>query len=402
MALIVQKFGGTVAGSPKRIKDIAERVIATQEMGNQVVVVISAMEGETDRLLGLARSMAAIPDGREQDALLSTGEQVSAAMLALAIKGLGYRARSWLGHQIRILTDNTFGRARIQRVSAEALRRSLKEGDIAVVAGFQGIDQQGNITTLGRGGSDTTAVALAAALKASVCEIYTQVDGIYTADPKICPTARKLEYVSYEEMMEMIGLGVRALHIDAIDFAMRGHVQLHIRSGFTPWEGTRVVQEKKDSELIVSRVTPDKNQAKITITRVPDKPGIAAEIFAPLSEAGIVVDMIVQNASEIGYTDVSFTVPLDVYKKAESLIEEVKPEIKAGGINCDPEIAKVSIVGRGMRTQAGVAAKMFQVLAKEGINIEMISTSEITISVVIREKQATRAVRALHDAFFGK
>ena len=402
MALIVQKFGGTVAGSPKRIKDIAERVIATQEMGNQVVVVISAMEGETDRLLGLARSMAAIPDGREQDALLSTGEQVSAAMLALAIKGLGYRARSWLGHQIRILTDNTFGRARIQRVSAEALRRSLKEGDIAVVAGFQGIDQQGNITTLGRGGSDTTAVALAAALKASVCEIYTQVDGIYTADPKICPTARKLEYVSYEEMMEMIGLGVRALHIDAIDFAMRGHVQLHIRSGFTPWEGTRVVQEKKDSELIVSRVTPDKNQAKISITRVPDKPGIAAEIFAPLSEAGIVVDMIVQNASEIGYTDVSFTVPLDVYKKAESLIEEVKPEIKAGGINCDPEIAKVSIVGRGMRTQAGVAAKMFQVLAKEGINIEMISTSEITISVVIREKQATRAVRALHDAFFGK
>lgn len=405
MALIVQKYGGTVAGSPKRIKDIAERVIATQELGNDVVVVISAMEGETDRLLGLARSMSGRPDGREQDTLISTGEQVSAAMLALAIKGLGYRARSWLGCQAGIITDSNFGNAIIKRLDEDKLNRlksSLKDGEIAVVAGFQGIDESGNNTTLGRGGSDTTAVALAAALKADVCEIYTQVDGIYTADPKICPTAKKLDYISYEEMMEMISLGVRALHIGAIDFAMKGNIQLHLRSGFTPWEGTRVVRENKDAELIVSRVTHDKEQAKITITRVPDKPGLAAKIFTPLSEANIVVDMIVQNASEGGYTDVSFTVPRDVYKKAETLIKEVEPKIKAGGVSCDPEIAKVSIIGRGMRTQAGVAAKMFQVLSKEGINIEMISTSEITISVVIREKHAIKAVKALHDALIEK
>lgn len=366
------------------------------------MVVISAMEGETDRLLGLARTMSGTPDGREQDVLLSTGEQVSAAMLALAIKGLGYKARSWLGYQIRILTDSDFGRARVQKVDADMLRRSLKQGEIAIVAGFQGIDREGNITTLGRGGSDTTAVALAAALKAGVCEIYTQVDGIYTADPKICPTAKKLDYISYEEMMEMISLGVKALHIDAIDFAMKGNIQLHLRSGFTPWEGTRVVRENKDAELIVSRVTHDKEQAKITITRVPDRPGLAAKIFTPLSEADIVVDMIVQNAGEGGYTDVSFTVPRDAYKTAETLIKEVEPKIKAGGVKCDPEIAKVSIIGRGMRTQAGVAAKMFQVLSKEGINVEMISTSEITISVVIREKHAVRAVKALHDAFIEK
>jgi len=403
--LIVQKYGGTVAGSPKRIKDIAERVVAAQEQGNDVVVVISAMEGETDRLLGLSRSMSGRPDGREQDVLLSTGEQVSAAMLALAIKGMGYQARSWLGYQIRILTDSAFGRARVQKVDAEILKRSLKQGEIAIVAGFQGIDRDGNITTLGRGGSDTTAVALATALKADVCEIYTQVDGIYTADPKICPTAKKLDYISYEEMMEMISLGVKALHIDAIDFAMKGDVQLHLRSGFTPWEGTRVVREvkeNKDTEFIVSRVTHDKEQAKITITRVPDKPGLAAKIFTPLSESNIVVDMIVQNASEGGYTDVSFTVPRDVHKKAESLIKEVEPKIHAGAVKCDPEIAKVSIIGRGMRTQAGVAAKMFQVLSKEGINIEMISTSEITISVVIRERHAIRAVKALHEVFIEK
>jgi len=399
--LIVQKYGGTVAGSPKRIKDIAERVIATHEMGHQVVAVISAMEGETDRLLGLARSMAGVPDGREQDVLLSTGEQVSAAMLAIAVRGMGHKARSWLGHQL-IRTDNAFGRARIKRVETENLERSLKEGEIAVVAGFQGVDEEGNITTLGRGGSDTTAVALAAALKADECEIYTQVDGIYTADPKICPTANKLRYLSYEEMMEMISLGVRALHIDAINFAMTGNVQLHLRSGFTPWEGTRVVKERRDLELIVARVTSDKEQAKITISRVPDKPGLAAKIFGPLAEAGIVVDMIVQNVSEGDYTDVSFTVPRDVYKRAEALVEEVKSLIGAAGVKADPEIAKVSIIGRGMRTHAGVAAKMFQALAEEGINIEMISTSEITISVVMREKHANKAVRVLHHAFVEK
>jgi len=401
MALIVQKYGGTVAGSPKRIKDISDRVVATHEMGNQVVVVISAMEGETDRLLGLARSMARTPDGREQDVLLSAGEQVSAAMLALSIKAMGYQARSWLAHQIRILTDNTFGRARIQKVDAEVLKRSLKKGEIGVVVGFQGNDPDGNITTLGRGGSDTTAVALASALKADVCEIYTQVDGIYTADPKICPTAKKLNYLSYEETMEMISLGVKALHISAVDFAMRGNIPLHLRSGFTPWEGTRVVKENKELEHIVSRVACDKEQAKVTLTRVPDKPGLAAKIFTPLAKAGIMVDMIVQNASEGGHTDVSFTVPEDEYKKAEALVEETRPKIQAEEVRCDPDIAKISIIGRGMRTQTGVAAQMFQALAKQGINVEMISTSEITISVVVRKKYAHKAVRVLHDALIG-
>jgi len=401
MALIVQKYGGTVAGSPKRIKDISDRVVAAHEMGNQVVVVISAMEGETDRLLGLARSMARTPDGREQDVLLSAGEQVSAAMLALSIKAMGYQARSWLAHQIRILTDNTFGRARIQKVDAEVLKRSLKKGEIGVVVGFQGNDPDGNITTLGRGGSDTTAVALASALKADVCEIYTQVDGIYTADPKICPAAKKLNYLSYEETMEMISLGVKALHISAVDFAMRGNIPLHLRSGFTPWEGTRVVKENKELEHIISRVACDKEQAKVTLTCVPDKPGLAAKIFTPLAKAGIMVDMIVQNASEGGHTDVSFTVPEDEYKKAEALVEEMRPKIQAKEVRCDPDIAKISIIGRGMRTQTGVAAQMFQALAKQGINVEMISTSEITISVVVREKYAHKAVRVLHDALIG-
>ncbi len=402
MALIVQKYGGTVAGSPKRIKDISDRVIATQELGNQVIVVISAMEGETDRLLGLARSMAPNPDGREQDVLLSAGEQVSAAMLALAIRAMGYKARSWMGYQIRILTDNAFGRARIQKVDADVIKKSLRKGEIGVVVGFQGIDADGNITTLGRGGSDTTAVALAAALKADICEIYTQVDGIYTADPKLCPTAKKLNNVSYEEMMEMISLGVKALHINAVDFAMKGNIPLHLRSGFTPWEGTRVGKEMKESEHVVSRVACDREQAKITLTRVPDKPGLAAKIFTPLSKAGIMVDMIVQNASEGGFTDVSFTVPKDEYKMAEQLVEKIRHKIHAEDVRCDPDVAKVSIIGRGMRTQVGIAAQMFQALAKEGINVEMISTSEITISVVIRERYAHKAVRLLHDTFLGK
>ena len=269
------------------------------------------------------------------------------------------------------------------------------------MVGFQGIDKEGNITTLGRGGSDTTAVALAAALKADVCEIYTQVDGMYTADPKVCPTAKKLHYLSFEEMMEMISLGVKVFHIDAVDFAMRGNIPLHLRSGFTPWEGTRVVKENKELEHIISRVASDKEQAKVTITRVPNKPGLAAKIFTPLAKAGIMVDMIVQNASEGGYTDVSFTVPKDEFKKTEALVEEIRPKIAAEKIRCDPDIAKISIIGRGMRTQSGVAAQMFQALAKEGINAEMISTSEITISVVIREKFAQKAVRALHDALIG-
>lgn len=402
MALIVQKYGGTVAGSPKRIKDIAERVIATQELGHQVVAVISAMEGETDRLLGLARAMVGRADGREQDVLISTGEQVAAAMLALAIQGKGYKARSWLGYQVGILTDSHFGNARIKAIDSESLkelRDSLREGAIAVVAGFQGVDEKRNITTLGRGGSDTTAVALAAELRAETCEMYTQVDGIYTGDPKTCPSAKKLKRISYEEMMEMISLGVRALHIDSIDFAMKHNVTLHLRSGFTPWEGTYVVNEEKAPEMIVSRVTKDTDQAKITIKRVVDKPGIAAKIFAPLAGENIVVDMIVQNVSQSGFTDISFTVPKGTLEKAVSLLKASLRVVGGSDVLSDSDIAKVSIIGRGMRTRAGIAAKMFQVLADKGVNIEMISTSEITVSVVVREKDATKAELALHDAF---
>ncbi|MGH7847862.1 MAG: aspartate kinase [Candidatus Binatia bacterium] len=403
MELIVQKYGGTSVGSLERIKNVARRVSAAQRDGIGLVVVVSAMAGETNRLLSLAQQIAQSPDERECDALLASGEQVSAALLALAIRDMGHRARSFLAHQVRIETDSVFGKARIKNVDASKVKEALREGEIVVVAGFQGVDERGNITTLGRGGSDTSAVAVAAALRAKVCEIYTDVEGVFTTDPNICPDARKLERVSYDEMLEMASMGARVLQIRSVELAKRFQVPVHVRSSFSENEGTWVVEEEKGMDsVLVAGVTCEKNEAKITLLQVPDRPGLAAQIFTPISEANIVVDMIIQNASADGTTDLTFTVPKADHKKAIALVEKTAAGISAQGVTSDPHIAKVSIVGAGMRTHAGVAATMFQVLAREGINIEMISTSEIKISVVIDEKYAELAVRVLHDAFLGK
>jgi len=400
MALIVQKYGGTSVGSVERIKRVAKRVAATKEAGNDVVVVVSAMAGETNRLLGLAHEVSETPDERECDVLLASGEQLSSALLSLAICDLGQRARSFLGHQIRVETDSVHGKARIKSVDSTKVVTALKDGEVVVVAGFQGVDEKGNITTLGRGGSDTTAVAVAAVLKAEVCEIYTDVEGVFTTDPNICPAARKLARISYDEMLEMAGAGARVLQIRSVELAKKFAVPIHVRSSFTENEGTWVVEEDTSMDsVLVSGVTCEKGEAKITILRVPDRPGLAAQIFTPIAEAHIVVDMIIQNASEDGTTDLTFTVPKADYKKAISLVEKTASSIKAKGVRVDPHMAKVSIVGAGMRTHAGVAAKMFQLLARKGVNIEMISTSEIKISVVIDEKQADLAVRVLHDGF---
>ena len=400
---MVQKYGGTSVGSLERIKNVARRVTAAQRDGVGLVVVVSAMAGETNRLLSLAQQIAESPDERECDALLASGEQVSAALLALAIRDMGYRARSFLAHQVRIETDSAFGKARIKNVDASKVKEALREGEIVVVAGFQGIDERGNITTLGRGGSDTSAVAVAAALHAKVCEIYTDVEGVFTTDPNICPEARKLDRVSYDEMLEMASMGAKVLQIRSVELAKRFQVPVHVRSSFSENEGTWVVEEEKGMDsVLVAGVTCEKNEAKITLLQVPDRPGLAAQIFTPISEANIVVDMIIQNASADGTTDLTFTVPKADYKKAIALVEKTAAGISAQGVTSDPHIAKVSIVGAGMRAHAGVAATMFQVLAREGINIEMISTSEIKISVVIDEKYAELAVRVLHDAFIGR
>lgn len=403
MALMVQKYGGTSVGTVERIKNVAKRVAAAKQRGNDVVVVVSAMAGETNRLVALAQQLSESPDERECDVLLASGEQVSSSLLSLAIKNLGCRARSFLGHQVRIETDKAYGRARIKSIDSTRIKRALKEGEIVVVAGFQGVDEEDNITTLGRGGSDTSAVAMAAALKAKVCEIYTDVEGVFTTDPNICPKAKKLGRISFEEMIEMASTGAKVLQIRSVELAMKFTVPVHVRSSFSEAEGTWVVGEEKGmDEVFVSGVTYDKDEAKITLLKVPDRPGLAAQIFSPISEANIVVDMIIQNASEDGTTDLTFTVPKADYKKAVSLVEKTASGVQAKGVRVDPDIAKVSIVGVGMRTHAGVAAKMFQILAREGINIEMISTSEIKISVVIDEKQTERAVRALHEAFIEK
>ncbi len=398
--LIVQKYGGTSVGSVERIKEVARRVTQTWAQGHQVVVVVSAMAGETDRLLSLARQVAAEPDEREVDVLVSTGEQVSTALLAMALQGLGHPALSLLGHQVRIVTDGVFGRARITRIDAQRLLSALAKGHIVVVAGFQGMDAHGNITTLGRGGSDTTAVAIAAALKADVCEIYTDVDGVYSADPRICPQARKLSRLSYDEMLEFSSLGAKVLQIRSVEFAKRYQVPVHVRSSFSLAEGTWVVKEEEGMEnILVSGVTYDLDQAKITVLGVRDRPGLAAKLFTPIAEANIVVDMIIQNASQDGFTDLTFTVPKGDFSKALTRVEEVAAEIGARGVRWETDIAKVSIVGLGMRSHAGVAARMFQTLAREGINIQMISTSEIKISVVIEAKYTELAVRVLHQAF---
>lgn len=400
MALIVQKYGGTSVADLNRIRNVARWVARTRQEGNEVVVVVSAMAGETDRLLQLAAQTGEHPDLREVDNLISTGEQVSVALLALTLNSMGVPAKSFLGNQIRIITDNAFGKARIQKVEVRRLLKELKEGRIPVVAGFQGVDQEGNITTLGRGGSDTTGVAMAAALKADMCEIYTDVDGVYTTDPNICPEARKLAQITYDEMMEMASLGAKVLQIRSVELAKKYNVPIHVRSSFSDKPGTIVTKEVERMEkVLVSGVTYNKNEARITIVRVPDKPGIAARIFTPISEANIVVDMIIQNSSADGYTDLTFTVPKTDFKKALKLVKKTAEEIKAQEVLADENIAKVSIVGAGMVNHPGVAAKMFAALAKENINIMMISTSEIKISCVVEAKYGELAVRVLHRAF---
>ena len=401
MALVVQKYGGTSVGDTERIRNVAKRVIRTREQGHQVVVVVSAMAGETDRLLHLAQQITKTPDERELDVLVSTGEQVSIALLAIAIKDRGFDAKSYLGFQIKIATDSAFGKARIASIDSERIQNDLKNGRIVVIAGFQGADESDNITTLGRGGSDTTGVAIAAALKADICEIYTDVDGVYTADPNLCPKARKLSRISYDEMLEMASLGAKVLQIRSVEFAKKYDVPIHVRSSFNDNPGTIVCKEEKEMEqVVVSGVTYNKNEAKIEVMRVPDVPGVAAKLFKPIADANIVVDMIIQTSSvEKGCANVAFTVSKPDFAKTLQIIKESMKEIGAKEVQANKDIAKVSIIGVGMRSHSSVATKMFTALAKEGINIDMISTSEIKISCVINSKYTELAVRALHDAF---
>ena len=401
MALMVQKYGGTSVGDLDKIRAVAKRVVASVEQGHKVAVVVSAMSGETDRLVGWAREIGGDDlDLREYDALVSTGEQRTTALLAMAIQRLGHPARSFTGAQMGMRTDASHARARIAGIDAERICKVLDAGGVAVIAGFQGVDDEGNITTLGRGGSDTSAVAVAAALSADVCEICTDVEGVYTTDPRMVPAARKLERVSYDEMIEMASLGAKVLQIRSVRFAMRYGVPLHVRSSFADVEGTWVVPEEEVMEgLFVSGVTYNRDEAKIRVRGVKDQPGIAALIFAPLAEAGIVVDMIVQNLSLDGSTDVTFTVAKGDFAGARKIAERVGSEIGAAAIDANEDIAKVSIVGLGMKDHAGVASRMFEILAEQGINIQLIATSEIKVSVVIEEAQTERAVQALHEVF---
>ena len=402
MGLVVQKYGGTSVGTVDRIKAVAERVCAAQSKGNGVVVVVSAMAGETNRLFKLASELSEAPNARETDVLVATGEQVSAALLAIRLNSLGFSCASFLAHQLKIATDSNHGRAKIKSVEANRIQDVLRAGKIAVVAGYQGVDAAGDITTLGRGASDLTAVALAAALKADLCEIYTDVDGVYTADPNIVPTARKLDRISYDEMLEMAGLGAKVLQLRSVELARRFNVPLVVRSSFGDGVGTWVGQEDATMEdVLVSGVTLDQNQAKITIAGVADRPGLAAKIFGPIADAGIIVDMIIQNASADGRTDMTFTVTRDDLKRAVDIVKRIGAEIGIAGVRHEDPVAKVSIVGLGMRSHAGVAAKMFRVLAEERINIEMITTSEIKVSVVVNSKYGELAMRALHDTFLG-
>ena len=400
MALIVQKYGGTSVGTIERIHRVADRVAHTQREGNQVVVVLSAMSGETDRLLKLAHEVTTVPDDRELDMLLSTGERITIALLSMELRGRGINARSFTGRQVGIMTDSAHTKARIARVTADRIKEALKQGVIPVVAGFQGINEQSDVTTLGRGGSDLSAVALAAALKADRCVIFTDVDGVYTADPNIVPAARRIGKIAYEEMLEMASLGAKVLQTRSVEFAAKFHVPVEVNSSFKEGKGTLVTKEDTDMEAAaVSGVTGDRNQAKITIVGVPDKPGIAARIFGPVAEAQINVDMIIQNMSQAALTDLSFTVPRADLKKAVPLIQAVAKDIDAKTVSVTEAIAKVSLIGVGMLSHSGVAAKMFEVLSREGINIMMISTSEIKISCVIDEKYLELAMRALHSAF---
>ena len=401
MSLIVQKFGGTSVGDVERIRNVARRVVAAQSKGHKVAVIVSAMAGETNALVALAKEAGGeAPDPREYDALVSIGESKTIALLAMAIQRLGGKARSFTGAQMGMLTDTAHGRARIQSIATDRILRVLDEGGIAVLAGFQGIDEDGNVTTLGRGGSDTSAVAVAAALGADVCEIYTDVDGVFTTDPNMVPAARKLDRISFEEMLEMASLGAKVLQIRSVKFAMHYGIPIHVRSSFHEGEGTWVVREDDVMErLVVSGVTYNRSETKVRVSGVKDVPGVAAKLFGPLSQAGVVVDMIVQNVSHDGTTDMTFTVPREDGSRALAITRDIAPQLGSSLVEADPAIAKISIVGLGMKDHAGVAAKMFTVLGREGINIQMITTSEIKISVVIEEKYTELAVRALHAAF---
>lgn len=400
MSLVVQKYGGTSVGTIERIRNVANRVAKTYDDGNDVVVVVSAMSGETNRLVALANEMCEFPSDREYDVLVSTGEQVTISLLSMCLQSMGYNAKSYLGSQIPMLTDNAHAKARIKHIEDKKIREDLKNGTIIIVAGFQGIDDDGNVTTLGRGGSDTSAVAVAAALKADVCEIYTDVDGVYTTDPRMVPEARKIEKISYEEMLEMASLGAKVLQIRSVEFAKKYDVVIHVRSSFDDKPGTLVMKEDDEMEtVLVSGIAFNKDETKISIFGVPDHPGIASQIFTPLSHANITVDMIIQNISNEGATDMTFTVPKADFKKALKIVEELSKEIGARGVSSDEAITKVSIIGVGMRSHSGIASKMFQTLAQEGINIQMISTSEIKVSCVIDAKYTELAVRVLHEAF---
>jgi aspartate kinase len=400
MALVVQKYGGTSVGTTDRIKNVAKRIIKTYDAGNDLIVVVSAMSGETNKLVALANEMSEIPDGREYDVLVATGEQVTIGLLAMYLKSQGYKAKSYQGWQVPIITDSTATKARIESIDDKNVRADLKEGTIVILAGFQGIDAGGNVTTLGRGGSDTSAVAIAAALKADVCEIYTDVDGVYTTDPNVCREARKIEKISYDEMLELSSLGAKVLQIRSVEFAKKYNVDVHVRSSLNENTGTMVTREDKDMEgILVSGVAYDKNEAKIAVMSVPDKPGIAAKILTPLSDAAISVDMIVQNVSSDGLTDFTFTVTKADLKQALLITNEVAKEIQAKQVLSDENISKISIVGLGMRSHAGVATQMFTALSQNSINIQMISTSEIKISVVIDEKYTELAVRVMHETF---
>ncbi len=402
MALIVQKFGGTSVGDPEKIKQVARRVLAKKAQGNQMVIVLSAMSGETNRLTDFALQMQEMPDNREMDVLLSSGEQVTVSLFAMAVKASGDDCISFLGDQVKITTDNSHTKARIENIDTERITTELDTGKVVVVAGFQGVDPDGNITTLGRGGSDTTAVALAAALQADACEIFTDVEGVYTTDPNICPKARKIDRISYDEMLELASLGAKVLDIRSVTFAKQYNVPIHVRSTFTETEGTWVIEEDKEMEgRVVSGVTYNRNEARITISGVPDQPGIASKIFTPISDADIIVDMIIQNQDTgNGLTDMTFTVVRSDYKRTLKLLETVTEAIGAKeGVHGSDAITKISIVGVGMRNHSGIASTMFSVLSNEGVNISMISTSEIKVSCIIEEKYTELAIRALHDAF---
>jgi aspartate kinase len=402
LSLVVQKFGGTSVGSIERIRSVARRALATQRAGHQVVVIVSAMSGETNRLLALAHEVTNVPDAREMDAIAATGEQVSAALTSMAIHAQGGRARSLLGHQVKILTDDAFTKARIKTIEGASIFEALDRGDIAVVAGFQGVDDRGNITTLGRGGSDTSAVAVAAAIGADECEIYTDVDGVYTTDPNICPSARKIERISYEEMLELASLGAKVLQIRSVEIAMKYNVPIHVRSSFNDQQGTLVTKEDALLEgIVVSGVAYDKGEARVHVVGVQDKPGAAAELFEKIAEKNISVDMIVQNVTTDAdaRASITFTLAQTDLVRAKPWIEDVAKSLGAREVRYDEDIVKVSVVGFGMRSHAGIAAKMFRILADEGINIQAIATSEIKVSCLVASKYTELAVRALHDGF---